>query len=100
MPENIKQNGISQDTDQDAIRIKLSILEKSCQDSYTYFAFIRNFGWIKFQYANKTSDPLKVCLEGAEFFSAVPDTFIKLSAEQRGIDVFINDIVLLLDCAS
>lgn len=75
-----------------------SILEKCQHDSYKYFAYVKEVGWIEFTFATLiTSDRIR--LHNAHIWNN-RSTSIELAAKERGIELAISEITLLLDSTS
>lgn len=75
-----------------------SILEKCQHDSYRYFAYVKEVGWIEFTFA-KLIAPNRIRLDNAHIWNN-KNIDIGLAAKERGIELAISDITLLLDSTS
>lgn len=78
------------------------ILGKSTIDPYTYYAYIRDFGWIRFHHSELLAGN-RLLLNNPEFLTWLNSTeivdlsSIVGSAKDRGLEIRIEDLVILID---
>lgn len=77
----------------------MSILEKIFEDNWTFYAYIKDFGWIEFEEASRAKDN-RILLKRAKFLSTINMDLVEASAHDRGVEVQLDSIVLLIDKTS
>jgi len=77
----------------------MSILGKTFEDNWTFYAYIKDFGWIEFEEASRANDN-RILLKRAKFLSTINHDLLENSAHDRGVEVQLDSIVLLIDKTS